>query len=79
MLKESKSPAAAAIARAHAEAWSNQDYDMAQKCLAPDVTISIATTLGYPKRISSGSNDYIRGLTEFAKSITPCSRGQWTA
>jgi hypothetical protein len=53
VLKESKSPSAAAIARA--EAWSNEDYDMAQKCLASDVTISIATTLGYPKRISSGS------------------------
>jgi len=72
MLKASESTAVA-IARTHVQAWSNHDYDTARQSLAPDVEVTIATTMNFPTTHLAGIDDYMRGLTEFAKNVKPGS------
>ena len=65
---------AAAIARAHVEAWSNHDFDTARSFLAPDVHVTATTTQPMPPRTDlTGADDYMVGLTQFAQAVVPGS------
>lgn len=73
MAVQQDSPAVA-IARAHAEAWSNHDWDRARQSLADDVHVTATTTQpGMKGTDLSGIEDYMRGLIEFAGAIVPGS------
>ena len=65
---------AVAIARAHAEAWSNHDWDKARKMLAPDVHVTTTTTQPImPATSLSGIDNYMDGLIKFAQAVEPGS------
>jgi SnoaL-like domain len=67
-------PPAVAIARAHVEAWSNHDFDTARRGLAPDVRVTAVTTQPMPPPTDlTGADDYMIGLTQFAKAVVPGS------
>ena len=62
--------AAVAIARAHVEAWSNHDFDAARQALAADVLVTAtATNLPLPETRLSGVDQYMSGLTAFARGV----------
>jgi hypothetical protein len=65
---------AVALARAHAEAWSNHDWDTARKMLAPDVHVTATTTqpIMNPTDLT-GIDDYMDGLIKFAEAVEPGS------
>jgi SnoaL-like protein len=65
---------AVALARAHAEAWSNHDWDTARKMLAPDVHVTTTTTqpIMDPTDLT-GIDDYMHGLIQFAQAVEPGS------
>jgi SnoaL-like domain len=66
--------AAVAVARAHAEAWSNHDWDRARESLAADVKVTATTTQdGIPGTDLSGIEEYMSGLIAFADPIVPGS------
>ena len=63
---------AVAIARAHAEAWSNHDYETARDGLAHDIRVTATSTLpGSPNVELIGVDDYMRGLKQFADLGVP--------
>ena len=65
---------AVAVARAHAEAWSNHDWETARASLAADVHVTVTTT--QPTMAATdlcGADDYMRGLIEFARAVVPGS------
>ena len=65
---------AVAIARAHVEAWSNHDFDRARNSLAADVRVTSTTTLPIMKDVNTvGIEDYMTGLTQFARGVVPGS------
>ena len=65
---------AVAIARAHVEAWSNHDFDTARNSLAADVRVTSTTTLPIMKDVNTvGIEDYMTGLTQFARGVVPGS------
>jgi ketosteroid isomerase-like protein len=65
---------AVAIARAHVEAWSSQDFDKARSLLAPDVRVTATTTAPYPPDTDlSGVDSYMAGLVPYAEPIVPGS------
>jgi SnoaL-like domain len=65
---------AVAVARAHAEAWSNHDWDKARESLAADVQVTATTTQpGMKGTDLTGIEDYMQGLIEFAEPIVPGS------
>jgi hypothetical protein len=65
---------AVAIARAHAEAWSNHDFDAARDALAPDVRVTVTSTQpNMPTTDSTGADDYMNGLIAFAQTVVPGS------
>ena len=65
---------ATAIARAHVEAWSSQDFDQARSLLAPDVRVTATTTAPYPPDTDlSGVDNYMESLVAYAKPIVPGS------
>src|SRR5215471_6332216 len=67
-------PPAVAIARAHAEAWSNHDFDTARNGLAPDVRVTAMTTQPMPPATDlTGTDDYMVGLAQFAQAVVPGS------
>jgi hypothetical protein len=70
---QQESPAVA-VARAHAEAWSNHDWDKARKMLAPDVHVVATSTqpMVNPTDLT-GIDDYMEGLIKFAQPIEPGS------
>ena len=73
MSAQNESPAAA-IARAHVEAWSNHDFDTARAGLAPDVRVTATTTQPMPPATDlTGAEDYMTGLTQFAQAVVPGS------
>src|SRR5215467_4088436 len=73
MSAQQESPAAA-IARAHVEAWSNHDFDTARRGLAPDVRVTSTTTQPMPPAVDlTGVDDYMVGLTQFAQTVVPGS------
>src|SRR5919204_5797569 len=58
---------AVAVARAHVEAWSNHDFDVARQSLADDVHVVASTTQpGIPKTELAGIDAYMEGLKQFA-------------
>ena len=73
MPAQNESPAAA-VARAHVEAWSNHDFDTARSMLADDVHV-IATSTGpaLPRTDLTGAGNYIEGLIAYAQPIVPGS------
>ncbi len=65
---------AVAAAIAHVEAWSNHDFDAARAGLAGDVKVIAITTQPIMKPTDlTGVDDYMTGLIEFARAITPGS------
>jgi hypothetical protein len=65
---------AVALARAHAEAWSNHDWDTARKMLAPDVHVTATTTQPIMNPTdTTGIDDYMDGLIKFAQAVEPGS------
>jgi SnoaL-like domain len=65
---------AVAIARAHVEAWSKQDFDAARSMLAPGVRVTAVTTAPYPPDTDlTGADDYMTGLVAYAEPIVPGS------
>ena len=63
---------AVAVARAHAEAWSNHDWDAARESLAADVHVTATTTQPFMTATDlTGIEDYMRGLEEFAGAVVP--------
>ncbi len=73
MSAQHESPAVA-IARAHAEAWSNHDFDTARGGLAPDVKVTATTTQPImPATDLTGADNYMIGLTQFAQAVVPGS------
>ena len=73
MSAQHESPAVA-IARAHAEAWSNHDFDAARSSLAADVKVTATSTVPImPATDLSGADDYMVGLTQFAQAVVPGS------
>ncbi len=72
-MAKSESPAVA-IARAHAEAWSNHDWDTARKMLAPDVHVTaMSTQPNLPATDTTGADAYMEGLIKFAQAVEPGS------
>jgi len=66
--------AAVAVARAHAESWSNHDWARARERLAADVHVTVTTTQPAPPAIDlTGIEAYMRGLIEFAGAVVPGS------
>jgi hypothetical protein len=73
MSAQQESPAVT-VARAHAEAWSNHDFDTARRSLAPDVRVTSTTTQPMPPAVDlTGVDDYMVGLTQFAQTVVPGS------
>ena len=73
MRLRNESPAVA-VARAHAEAWSNHDFDTARSGLAHDVHITVTTTQPIMAPTDTvGVDDYMEGLVKFAQIIEPGS------
>jgi hypothetical protein len=73
MSAQHESPAVA-IARAHAEAWSNHDFDAARNGLAADVKVTATTTQPImPATDLTGIDNYMTGLTQFAQAVIPGS------
>jgi hypothetical protein len=67
-------PLAVAQAQAHAEAWSNHDWDAARKMLAPDVHVtSTSTHPNLPPTDVTGVDAYMEGLVKFAQAVEPGS------
>jgi SnoaL-like domain len=67
-------PPAVALARAHAEAWSNHDWDRAREGLAADVHVTATTTQpSFPTIDLTGVDDYMQGLIQFAQAVVPGS------
>ena len=59
MSAQNESPAAA-IARAHVEAWTNHDFDTARGGLAPDVRVTATTTQPRHGRICPNEPWFLR-------------------
>ena len=73
MSAQHESPAVA-IARAHAEAWSNHDFDAARSSLADDVKVTATSTVPImPATDLSGADVYMVGLKQFAQAVVPGS------
>jgi hypothetical protein len=65
---------AVAVARAHAEAWSNHEFDTARESLAADVHVTATSTqLTMPSTDLTGIDDYMQGLIAFAQAVVPGS------
>ena len=66
--------AAVKIARAHALAWSQHDFETAESGLAPDVISKVTTTQpGLPPIDTTGVDDYMFGLKLFVGAVQPGS------
>jgi hypothetical protein len=73
MSTQQESPAVA-LARAHAEAWSQHDWDTARTMLAPDVhVVSTSTDPTLPSTDVAGVDAYMEGLIKFAQAVEPGS------
>jgi SnoaL-like domain len=73
MSAQNESPAVA-VARAHVEAWSNHDFDTAQRMLADDVQVTATSTdPALPRTDLTGASNYMEGLTAYAQPIVPGS------
>ena len=58
------------IAKAHIEAWSNHDWENAQRLLADDVRVEVSTTQPIMGPVeTTGTADYMAGLHRFADIV----------
>jgi hypothetical protein len=65
---------AVAVARAHAEAWSNHDFDTARRSLADGVNVIVTTTQPIMAATNlAGIDAYMSGLIQFAQPVVPGS------
>jgi hypothetical protein len=65
---------AVALARAHADAWSNHDWNTVRKMLASDVHVTSTTTLpNATPTDTTGIDAYMGGLIQFAQTVVPGS------
>jgi hypothetical protein len=65
---------AVAVAIAHAEAWSNHDWETARGMLAADVHVTATSTQAImPKTDTVGIEEYMEGLIHFAGAVEPGS------
>ena len=65
---------ALSVALAHIEAWSNHDFDAAREALAPDVHVTVTTTMEQmPTTDTTGAEEYMAGLIPFAEAVVPGS------
>src|SRR5579871_966664 len=72
---EPESPAVA-FARAHAEAWSNHDWEKARKMLSSQVHVTATSTQALMEGSATdltGIDAYMEGLIQFAQAIEPGS------
>jgi hypothetical protein len=59
-------------ARAHIEAWNNQDFETAKKLLASDVHVKVTTTQPIMGPIDTvGVDKYMDGLKQFVQGVVP--------
>jgi SnoaL-like protein len=73
MSTHQESPAVT-VARAHVEAWSNHDFGAARNSLAADVRVTSTTTQPIMKDVdTTGIDEYMRGLEQFAQGVVPGS------
>lgn len=73
LIVERNSPAVA-LAEAHAEAWSNHDWNRARAMLADDVHVVATSTQPVMKGTDeTGVEAYMKGLVEFAQAVEPGS------
>ena len=73
MSTQHESPAIA-VARAHAEAWSNHDFDTARSMLADDVKVTATSSNpAFPQTDLTGAGNYLEGLIAYAQPIVPGS------
>ena len=73
-----KDSRAAQVARAHVKAWSNHDLAAARAAVAGNATLAVTTTQTETPAVNTvvnttGINDYMAGLENFVKSVTPGS------
>jgi hypothetical protein len=73
-MSATKDSPAVAVAKAHAEAWSNHDWNRTRRMLADEVQVDVTTTQPISKPVhTTGVDAYMEGLLQFAKGITPGS------
>jgi hypothetical protein len=64
--------AAVSTARAHATAYSTQDWDAAKALLTPDVHVTVTNVQGNPPPVDTVRVEpYMEGLKAFASAIVP--------
>jgi hypothetical protein len=69
-----KDSTALAVARAHIDAWTNHEFDTAEKLLAKDVKVQVTTTQPMMKDTNTvGVDAYMVGLKMFAQAVEPGS------
>jgi hypothetical protein len=62
------------VALAHVEAWSNHDWDSAERSLAEGVHVTVTTTQPIMSATDTvGVEDYMQGLKLFAQAVVPGS------
>lgn len=72
-MNATKSPAVE-LARFHAEAWSNHDWEKARAMLAPDVHVVATSTQPIMEPTDlAGADAYMEGLIKFASGVEPGS------
>ena len=67
-MKQQDSPAVA-LAREHAEAWTNHNYDKDRAMLADDVKVDSTSTQRKEETHTIGADTYMEGLIAFAQGI----------
>lgn len=67
--------AAVAVARAHAEAWSNRDFATARENVTAGVRVTATSTdTEIPDSDLTGVDAYMTGLTTFAQGVVELER-----
>jgi hypothetical protein len=66
------------VARAQVKAWSNHDLTAARAAVAGNATLAVTTTQAETPAVNTvvnttGIDDYMTGLENFVKSVTPGS------
>ena len=77
MTRHNDSPAVQ-VARAQVTAWSNHDLAAARAAVTGHAALAVATTQAEPPAVNTvvnttGIDDYMAGLENFVKSVTPGS------
>ena len=71
-MSSKQDPTAAAVARAHVEAWGSHDYDSARASLAQDVHVVVTSVdPEAPNVDTTGIEAYMQGLIQFGQAVLP--------